>query len=284
MFSFVAFIKLAQPNRWALKTARQWLVALTLAGTTAATASEGPVRICEDAGGWPPFVYADAEGQAKGLSIDIARILFARMGRDFSVTLLPWKRCLSEVEKGLNYDLILNASYNEDRAQRYLYTEAYYTITPHFFYDAKRFPEGIQILAPVDLKKYQVGGILGYNYSYYGLEEGDIFTSGIYNLEALIGRLKAGQFDLFVESYEVVMGHYLTTNHLSRQTELATAKIPELPPTPFYMILSKTAPGTELRDQINTILEAMKADGTLNQVIEAGLKGESSPTPSTLEP
>ena len=243
--------------------------------------AEMPVRICEDAGGWPPFVYADAEGQATGLSVDIARILFQRLGKSHTITLLPWKRCLSEVEKGQNYDLILNASYNEERAQRYLYTHAYYTITPHYFYDPKRFPEGLHIEASSDLKKHQLGGVLGYNYSYYGLTEDEVFTGGIYNIEALISRLKAGQFELFVESYEVVMGHYLTSDRLSQRNELKTEKIPDLPPTPFYMILSKHGQGPSLLEPINTTLDAMQADGTLGRVIQSGLNGEASNQPTT---
>lgn len=243
---------------------------LALALTTAVARAE-PVKICEDAGGWPPFIYASDKGAAIGVSVDIADRIFSRLGRKYDIHLLPWKRCLAAVLQGTQYTMILNASYNPERAENYLFSDAYYYIHPYYFYSLEHRAERPPIQNASDLKNYAMGGILGYNYSYYGLEESDIDNGGIYNLEALIHRLKSGQFDFFVENLEVVAGHFLVKGNPEGLRTLGYHPIPGLEPTPFYMLFSKTDQGRELQQAVNRVLSELQAEGELERILKRQL-------------
>jgi polar amino acid transport system substrate-binding protein len=247
--------------------------AIQLYSTTVIAAPE-PVNICEDAGGWPPFIYQPPESPAlapAGLSVDIADIVFKKLNLNYRITLLPWKRCLHEVEKGNRYVMILNASFNKQRAAMFHFTQAYYEIKPYYFYSRKTHPNGLDIGVLKDLHRFRVGGILGYNYSYYGLADDQIINTGIYNLEALLGRLHGNQYDLVLENYEVVAGFFLLRDAMREFATLGAAPVPELPPTPFHMIFSKTPDGLILHRKVDAVLSELKQTGIIEKIINARL-------------
>lgn len=231
------------------------------------------VHVCEDAGGWPPFLYRAragdvAKGEAAGLSVQIAEALFDELDRPWDITLLPWKRCLQEVESGKHYTMILNASFQPERAESYHYSRPYYRITPYYFFDRHTHPEGLEVRGVDDLKRYRIGGILGYNYSYANLNESDIQSAGIYNLEALLTRLHTQQFDLFVENVEIVAGHYLLRDDAEGWQALGMAPLPDAPPTAFHMLFSRSVAGTALYREADAALERLQNSGEIARLLQ----------------
>ncbi len=248
-----------------------WLLPcfLLLALARPAVASD-VVQICEDAGGWPPFLYqppGTPPPPPTGLSVDVANAVFTRLGQTFQITLMPWKRCLLEVERGEHFHMILNVSFNKERATKYHFSQAYYETTPYYFYDRKRHPDGFDIHGLRDLPRFRIGGILGYNYTYFGLTSEQVTTSGIYNLETLLLRLYSNQYDIALDNYEVVAGHFLLRNAMDEFAALGAAPVPGLPPTPFHMVFSRNEEGTRLYGQVDTVLTQLKQDGTLGDII-----------------
>ncbi len=249
---------------------------LSVSQCFAAAGIQSPIRVCDDIAEWPPFIYKDRNSRStktivKGLSVDVIKDILSTQELKMDLELLPWKRCLSELERGHLYDMLLNASYSQERAEKYLFSIAYYTVTPHYFYSKKHYPNGLNILAKENLSQYRVGGMLGYNYSYWGLQEADVETSGIYSFEVLISRLHHGTIDLFVENYEVIAGFSKVGRPLLVDKNLHYERVPDMEPTPFYMMFSRTPRGEALRKLVNTGLQDWKDSGRLKKLVEASL-------------
>jgi len=72
-----------------------------------------PVRICGDSAEWPPYnYYSRVKGKPEkskviGIVPELLDEAFRLMGMTYTITLIPWKRCLMEV-------------YNFGKKQRYV--------------------------------------------------------------------------------------------------------------------------------------------------------------------
>jgi len=96
------------------------------------------VGICGDSGEWPPYIYFERDEGKKtervaGFSIDVIGEVLDEEGIDYTIELLPWKRCLRNVEAGAASQIALDASYSEERAKSYFYSRPYYTVEPYYF-------------------------------------------------------------------------------------------------------------------------------------------------------
>lgn len=146
--------------------------------------------------------------------------------------------------------MLLNATYNEERERIFLFSDAHSIITPSVFFLKSAYPNGPQIQFKADLKNYRVGGIHGYNYDYYGLDENDVKNKGVYNYEALIQLLKRGHASIFVENVEILAGfHLVGKNYL--EDSIGYKKIEDMPPTPVYMLFHKGDTGRKLKALID---------------------------------
>ncbi len=122
------------------------------------------VNICDDAAEWPPYIFykRDTTGEKTkeliGISVDLLREIFDKQGIRFTVELRPWARCQKEVELGEDFQLALNASYNQERAEKYYLSLPYYSTSSYYFYSKKHNPNGLDIKNMADLKKYSVCG------------------------------------------------------------------------------------------------------------------------------
>ncbi len=229
------------------------------------------VRICDDSGEWPPFIHyqsrdAGKESTIVGFSVDVIEAVFAENNIKFSIELIPWKRCLREVEQG-EYDMLLNASYSEERAEKYYLSSDYYAVTPYYFYSLKHNPNGLPIRSKADLSGYRVGGIIGYNYDYWGLETLDVDRYAA-DYAHLIGKLHRHRVDLFVENLEVIAGFSLIGKNYIGDPDLGYAPIPDALPTLFYMLFSKNERGQELMQLVNKKLADMQSSGQLQELLK----------------
>jgi polar amino acid transport system substrate-binding protein len=227
-------------------------------------ATKNVVSICDDGAGWPPFTYlTDVSGKSEivGFTVDVLNAIFIKAGITFSIVLQPWKRCLEEVEGGVYKQMLLNASYNKKRAEIYLFSDPIYATEPYYFYSKKRFPEGLKITSPEDLKKYKVCGLLGYNYQIYGLGDKQVDTS-TQTFDSLIPKLKLNRCDLFIEQYEIIAGFGIIKNHNYLEEKwLGYAPLPYMKPTSFYMLFTRNKKGEQLQIIVNNGLKYLKASG-----------------------
>lgn len=76
------------------------------------------IKIATDQNMWYPYSYEE-NGVVKGYHIDIVTAALKKLGYTFTLTPLPWKRCLMLAKRG-EVDAIISASYQPKRA-KYLY-------------------------------------------------------------------------------------------------------------------------------------------------------------------
>ncbi|OZG74216.1 hypothetical protein BTA51_04140 [Hahella sp. CCB-MM4] len=231
-----------------------------------------PVRICDDVSEWPPFIYYVREkgkksAELQGVAYEVVERAFSQYHLPFDIQLMPWKRCLQAVKKA-DIHMLLVATLNEEREKSYWLSEVYGQTTPYYFYMENHLPQPV-INRRSDLARYRVGGILGYNYSYYGLDDKKVENQGIYNYRHLLARLKSGQIDLFVENYEILAGFRAIGESYLQTPNLSYRPIPGMPATDIYMMFTKSEQGWLLRELIDSVILEMKQSGELERTFRA---------------
>lgn len=139
-------------------------------------AAAQPVQICDDSGEWPPYSYFPRGGDKveisvlTGAMIELVEQIFTLIKLEYNITAMPWKRCLHEVAtfaQSQGYEIAIEGTLNEKRLAAYYMRTPVYTTTGAYWYSQQKFPQGLAIDGPEDLKGYKLCGILGYNYTGY---------------------------------------------------------------------------------------------------------------------
>lgn len=232
------------------------------------------IQMCEDSEEWPPFTYRKRENgtptnTVTGFTVDVLTQILHKQKVSFKIDFLPFTRCTAEVKAGKKYQLITNASYNEERARDYLMTRPVYLTSSYYFYSRIHHPKGLTINTLADLKKYRVCGIHGYNYKTYGLDADEIDQSET-TFKSLAKRLQINSCDLFIEKKEIMAGFAVIgePNYLEDK-RLGYAPVPNVPPTPFYMLISRHYRyGQDLLEVLDTGLEEMERSGQLKKLLQ----------------
>lgn len=261
---------------------RAWLLALFITGAWAQEAvlpGHLVVRACEDDAEWPPFTfYERVQGKATdrltGAAVEAMDRILERAGIAHTLVLLPWKRCQEEIKAGL-YHLALNASYSDQRARDYWLGRPFYRLHSHYYWSRRVHPQGLDIRSLAELKRWRVCGMLGYNYSTYGLQPADMDLSPS-SFQVMINKLHHDRCDLFVEKREVMAGFGAVDPAMARDLadpDLGTAPLPGVPPTTFHMIVTRAQPwGRTLARRLDEGLVQMEASGELQALFARYLK------------
>ena len=109
---------------------------------------------------WPPYSISD-DGQLGGIDLDVGREIARRMEFTLSVRKCPFKRCLTEMEKGV-LDLQSGIARNEERAQYMSYAEQPYHQVSVVFHVRKGESERLKTYQ--DLKRMRVGMVAKSHY------------------------------------------------------------------------------------------------------------------------
>jgi len=255
------------------------LVALALATVVpgppwaAGTVHGATIHICDDGAEWPPYTFYKRSGgvatkELTGFAVDVVTAILQKAGQHADIKLLPWARCQNELLTGTDYQMALNASYNDKRAKLYHLSRPYYRTTNYYFFSRKVHPTGLRIEQLADLRHFKVCGLYGYNYETYGLPAGSI-DQGSYDFTTLIAKIHAGRCDLFLEKYEVMAGFTATGQPFLADSQLGREPVPGMTPTEFYMMISRQAAGSEqLLKTINVGLAELEASGQLARLLK----------------
>jgi polar amino acid transport system substrate-binding protein len=234
-------------------------IALTFSATKSFAAE--PVLICGEP--WPPWLYEQVSDNKEskkpaGLHPENFRLMKEVADLDITFSILPWKRCLRDVEnysKSGDPEIAIDASFSAERAEKYHLVGPMYTISTAVFYSRNQFPEGPRsketggpILWINEMKDYSFCGQIGWNYDMYYDEHGIprsnevIRTSGGY--EGMFTMLSKGRCDL-IETHPVnVMGDINTGKMKGMPLDIACHKMNEDPES-FYMLVSRKSPRAE---------------------------------------
>lgn len=252
----------------------QWLVrcALLLVSMVACTAGMAQVTralpVCDDGAGWPPYTFADPVDpqRIRGASADLITQVLQRAGYTPRITLLPWKRCLAEVEAG-RMAMLINASFSAERAQKYLMSRPYYSIHSALFYLRTRFLTPPVLTTPADLNRYRYCGLFGYNYSMYAIAPDQINT-GARDEATRFEMLRLGRCDFVLGDLEVLQS-FAAMGQVNLSA-IAHMAIPDAKPKEFHALVSRAWPDAgQLLQLLNDGIAAAKADKSYDRIFRS---------------
>ncbi|QLG89732.1 amino acid ABC transporter substrate-binding protein [Chitinibacter bivalviorum] len=246
-----------------MKLAELCLTALlTLSTAGVAAAMPNQLSICWEDGLKPPYLMLDAQGQVAGIAVDMVNEILRRQQIRPKHIIMPWKRCLAEVESG-SVDLVPNSSYRDERAQYALFTEPLYDTHVVLFYNVKRFNVRPQIRSVDDMKRYSLGGILGFNYDQYGGQL-NIDTSAK-SRDILLRMMMAGRFDVAIEQLEVIQ--MMRQQNEVNLEQIAYLPDPVQPVKHFHILVSKKHPqAAAVKKMLDDGIAGLKRDGSAKAI------------------
>ncbi len=217
-------------------------------------------------GEWAPYLSKNLKHY--GYMSHIVSEAFAEEGIEVEYVFLPWKRGFEDAKEG-KYPGSLIWGHNDDRAKDFLYSDIVAELGTSLFYN-KNNP--VEWSEPIDLKKYKMGGVIGYA---YGIEE--LERQGVLKIERIsndVGnykKLAAGRLDIVLEDTEV--GHE-SINKLGMKDQFSVHP-KTLKSRKYSVIISKKAPNAQaLIDAFNRGLKKLMDDGRYQKFLEASRRGE----------
>jgi polar amino acid transport system substrate-binding protein len=238
------------------------------------------ISICDDENEWPPYSYYQRVGGKKtanltGFAVAVINDIFSRRGVDYNIDLIPWPRCLAVTTLGKDYGMVLNMSYNAERAKSFFFSRPYYATTAYYYYSRRNHPGGLPVATAADISKYRVCGVQGYNYEGYGLGPGEV-DQGAKDFVALISKVQLGRCALFMEKDEVMMGYAAIGKNYLADPDIGKAPIPGLKPMLFYFGISKRySHAEEVHAMIDEELQQMESNGRLAELWRKAIPGST---------
>ncbi len=227
------------------------------------------IGICDGDTEWPPYAYFKRvdgmkTGEVVGFSVAVVSEILGKNGYEFTVDKkMPWNRCVRSVNEGQDFQMVINATYSEERARMFHVSESYYSLQMGYFYSKQAHPDGLGIENPSDVNRYTVCGILGYLYDYPWLDASRI-DQGTRTYAQVVEKIRRNRCDLFLEYYDVVAGLSKVGEDLLTESNIGWKPLPGIEPDKHYMMVSKQlADGEKLIGIINDGIAELKASGKL---------------------
>lgn len=246
------------------------------------------ISICDDGAEWPPYTYYKRVNEKKttelvGYSVDVIREIFDKYGIKFTLRIIPWTRCKSEMAEGKKYQMFLSGGLNPQRIKTYYITQPYYFTNTYYFWSKKHHPNGLDI-STKNLKsalfdmvnKYKLGNFLGGGMGLFKTNGIDIskVDFGAMDYKALGAKLSHGRIDVFQESLEILTGYQVIGKaDLLNDPNLKYAPIPGVTPRGYQFMITKNHKyGLALRNLIDPEITLMRATGRLDELLKKYIK------------
>lgn len=228
------------------------LLPLTLFSAVAQAADA--IRVAIDPT-FPPMEYMQ-DNQRTGFDVDLAEALAKKMGRPMAYTDMDFKAMIPSVLAG-RQDIVLSAIYITDERKKVVdFTDSYFTAG--LVVMVKKGDSNIK--APQDLAGKRVAVQVGTKSVKF---MADHYPSAqlveVEKNEEMFNSLEAGRVDAVVTGKPAAL--------LYSKTRGTSQVLPEpLTQEEYGIAVSKREP--ELRQQLNTALKAIKADGTYDALLK----------------
>ncbi len=210
---------------------------------------------------WAPF-YGEKVPD-NGYLTQIVKAAFKASGHDLQHNWMPWKRAITEAERG-TYQVLMGAYYNSDRAKIFEYSEPI-TQTQVVFFEQKG--NNIKYKKLEDLKNYKIGVVRGYSTTEefdkaeYLIKEVSPDTKT--SLKLLLNK----RVDLIANSREVVL-HILQQDFPEQYAKINVVQ-PPLQVNNLHIVVSKTIPNAKkIISDFNKGLKTIKENGTYDKILE----------------
>lgn len=253
---------------------------------TAAEVLDGKtIRTCGDGAEWPPFHYFKRDGddvtkEVTGFTVDLLKEIFDEVGIELEVELRAWKRCLAETAAG-KYQIALDGSFNEERAETYLLSAQHYVLTPGYFFLTESNPQGVSVEKSADLwSNGSVCGLYGYNYESFGPGiNNDNIDRSAKSFEELIKKTKKNRCKTFLARLEILTGFAAIGNDYLGG-EFGYSALPDGKTDPFYLLISREYEHKhELKDIIDTGIARLRNEGRIQALLNSYVGASSRSAP-----
>jgi len=247
-----------------MKRSRLSITLILLLISSFSFAQDKVVKLCEDP--WPPWTIGEmGESPIGGFAVKITHKIFERIkGAEPNMQLLPWKRCLRDIELG-RMDGYLMALYTEERAQYLIVSDPFLTSRALLYYLVSKYPKGIKWKTFNDLSPYVIGDVIGYSTSPEWDEaiKNNIFTAEKVKTDELnFKKLLKGRLDLALFN-EQIANEFI--NKFGAEDKVDYAKKP-VKVTLYRMALGKKSPHLQMLPKINQVIGELQAEGAIDEI------------------
>lgn len=217
---------------------------------------------------WAPYSYANSEGDAEGILVDIAdHLLSKKLGLSLQHIPLPWERAQKSVSNG-RYDALITAARPERlfymaRAQSVLYSLKWQAFI------SLKSPLADQLMVldnPLTLQDIRCIVVLGDRTSEALYRQYNIPFLKVKNLTDALNMLKAGRVDLFVHSRAIMKTVLDQPPYQYQDTIAMHNKILKM--VPFTLLINKQSHHVQqLIPKLDKLVGVMRGNGEYSQLL-----------------
>lgn len=215
---------------------------------------------------YPPLIQQDAGSPAHGLAVDVVRAVFARLGHEMTVEVMPWARSLALVRLGQR-DCVFTIFRTPEREQFLDFSRQ--SIIPQLIYFYARKDAGLTFNGDLGaLAGRRIGTVMKVNYGARFDAAREHFTvQEVATLEQNFRKLVLGRVDL-VPSNLYTAAYTLANMHdTAVDTEVVQLPVP-LENVASHIAFAKSRQLTALRDQFDKELKTYIASGAYRHLLE----------------
>lgn len=223
---------------------------------------------------FPPFTYADEQGRAAGIEVEVMKEVALRLGLRIDITILPWPRMLSMMRNG-ELDCMFAAFHTPERASYMQFTQIPIHVSRLAVYthSTNAFP----FTRLEDLRGRRIGLIRDFQTIPAldsALARGDF-------AEAIIGTSFRQLFDQLASRRldVVIVNHHVAENILAQMGEHDIIELPHaLSSNSAFVTFTRKRSFDTLIPKINYALFEIIADGTYARLFAAHITPGVAPS------
>ncbi|MFD2206097.1 substrate-binding periplasmic protein [Kiloniella antarctica] len=208
---------------------------------------------------YPPYEYTEND-EVKGLAVNVVREIFRRLDHKVEISVLPWARSLKLVERG-EVDGIFTIYKTSEREQFLDYSNEVLMDQEVSLFVRKGFPVS-KINQLTDLAGYNFGARIGVSYGEkFDQADADGTLREVHRVfdgDMLVKLLINSRIDVVPFNR---LGGFYRFERMGVRDKLVEIQ-PPIQSVPSFIAFSKRRHLTGLRDQVDTMLKEMKADGS----------------------
>ena len=240
-------------------------------GTTTKGEKQGTERRLRvgTTGTFAPFTFADENGNLTGFDVELAKEIGKRLNLEVEFVQTPWDSMFLGLESK-KFDMIANqVAKNPEREKKYLFGQGYTVSKIKLI--VKKGRTDIKTMADLIGKRVVVG--LGTNYSKILTEYNEKEANNGITIDFYEGNIAAAMDEVAQGTADATMHNELIVNYFVKQNgETVELTGDSLQTSLNYHVFRKDS--EELRNQVNKVLDEMRADGTLTKISEKWFGGD----------
>ena len=203
---------------------------------------------------FPPYEMTTDAGEFEGIDVDTAKAIAEKLGLELQIDDMDFDAALLSVQQGKADIVMAGVTVTDERKAVMDFSDSYATGIQSII-----VPEGSDITSPDDLAGKKIGtqrGTTGYIYCSDDFGDSNVvaYDNGLTAVQAL----NNGQVDAVVID-NAPAKEYVAANPGLKVLDTSYAE------EDYAIGLAK---GSALKDAINTALEELKADGTLQSIVD----------------